>query len=115
VANCGKVQKQWVAQQVPNPLVGCEVSLRQKCIPVLVAVGQLDKGAVELLAGQGKYLDRLDEPKSRWVGSQHLLVLLGSASDDHTYFSRKSLHKLVESLGEMLPEPERNLVEPIED
>jgi hypothetical protein len=68
VANCGKVQKQWVAQQVPNPLVGCEVSLRQKCIPVLVAVGQLDKGAVELLAGQGKYLDRLDESKACGVG-----------------------------------------------
>jgi hypothetical protein len=88
VANSGKVQKQWVAQQVPNPLVGREVSLRQKCLPVLVALGQLDKGAVELLAGQGKYLDRLDEPKACGVGGQQLLVLLGSARHEHTNLAR---------------------------
>jgi len=49
------------------------------------------------------------------MGSQHLLVLLGSASDDHTNLAQQSTYELVEPLREMLPEPDRNLVEPIED
>jgi len=49
------------------------------------------------------------------VDSQHLLILLASASDDHTYLARQSLHKRIEPLREMLPEPGRNLVEPIKD
>jgi hypothetical protein len=84
VTNNGKVQKQWITHQLPNPLVGCEVSLREKCFPVLVALGQLHKGAVELLTAQGEYLDRLNETKSCEVGGQKLLVLLDSARHHYT-------------------------------
>jgi hypothetical protein len=46
VANYGKIQKKRVAQQVTNPLVRSEVSLREKRLPIVVELGQLDESAV---------------------------------------------------------------------
>src|SRR5215217_2718666 len=115
LANNSKVQKQGGAQQITNPLVCSVVSLGQKCFPLLVVLGQFNKGAVELLSGQGKYLDRLNEPKARGIGSQQLLILLSSARHDYGNLTRQSTYELVKMFREMLPEPHRNLVESIED
>src|SRR5215208_9807 len=115
VANNGEVQKQRVPQQLPNPLVRCEVSLRPKCVPVLVALGQLDKGGVELRFGQAKYLDRLNEPKARGIGAQQLLILLSPTRHDHPHLVGQPHYKLVETFRKVGPHLGRNLVETIQD
>src|SRR5215203_4750728 len=68
-ASNGKIQKQRVAEHTPSLLArGGEMLLRQKCLPVLIYLGQLDQSAVELATNQGKYLDRLNESESCAVG-----------------------------------------------
>jgi hypothetical protein len=49
------------------------------------------------------------------MGGEQLLILLGPARHDHGNLVRQPPHELVETFGEMLSEPGRDLVEPIEN